>query len=362
MGSKKLKLIVFENFVELGEKVNNHLRDIYSTKRNFVVKMRNSRFSNGEGKIVIEETIRASDLFIMSDVGNYGVSYMLHGNAHYMGPDEHFQDIKRVLSACSGHADKLSLVMPLLYQARQHRRKGRESLDCAVALQELEKLGISNFITFDAHDPNVCNAVPSLPFDNFFPTKEILKTMLEQEKEFDNFFVISPDIGALERARFYAEMLGSDVGVFYKRRDFSKVVNGKNPIVEHSYLGADVKGKNVIVVDDMIASGGSMIDVCEELKLKGAKKISLIVTFALFTEGIETFQKAYENKLFNKLFSTNLTYVPDTIRKQKWFHEVDCSKQLATVISTLHDDESIASLFNGKEEIFERIEEYKKSC
>ncbi len=361
MKKNRLKLIVFDNCKELGEKVSNHLKAIYDTDENYLVNQSSSRFANGEGKVKINETVRASDLYILSDVGNHNVSYQMHGNSHFMGPDEHFQDIKRAISATSGHADKLTVVMPLLYESRQHNRKGRESLDCALSLQELERLGVRNIVTFDAHDPNVCNAIPTLPFDNFYPTHAILDRLIEEEKEnFNNFFVVSPDIGAMERARYYADMIGSDVGVFYKRRDYSKVVNGKNPIVAHTYLGDDVGGKNVIVVDDMIASGNSMLEVCEELKSRGAKNVYLIATFALFTEGTKVFEKAYENKMFTKLFSTNLTYVPEDIKKQSWYREVDCSKQIAVIISTLHNNDSIAHLFNGKAEILKKIQKYQK--
>lgn len=361
MKKNRLKLIVFENCEELGEKVSNHLKEIYNTDEEYIVNQTSSRFSNGEGKVRINETVRASDLYILSDVGNYNIGYNMHCATHYMGPDEHFQDIKRAITASGGHADKITVVMPLLYQSRQHNRKGRESLDCALSLQELERLGVKNIVTFDAHDPNVCNAIPNLPFDNFYPTHAILEMLIEEEKEnFDNFFVVSPDIGAMERARYYADMIGSDVGVFYKRRDYSKVVNGKNPIVAHTYLGDDVTGKNVIVVDDMIASGGSMIEVCEELKKRGAKNVYLIATFALFTEGTEVFEKAYEEKMFTKLFSTNLTYVPEEVKRQSWYREVDCSRQLAVIISALHNNDSIAHLFNGKEIVFKKIQKYQK--
>ena len=259
------------------------------------------------------------------------------------------------ISATSGRSEHITLIMPLLYQSRQHKRKGRESLDCAVALQELETLGVDSIVTFDAHDPNVANAIPNLPFENFYPTHTILETLIEQE-DLENLLVVSPDIGAMERSRYYAELLGCDVGVFYKRRDLSKVVNGKNPIIDHIYMGADVQDKTILVVDDMIASGSSMIEVAEELKKRGAHKVYLISTFALFTEGIEIFQEAYQNHLFEKLYSTNLSYVPDTIKKLDWFYEVDCSKFIAKIIDTLHRGISIHTIQNGKQEIFEKIQ------
>ena len=322
-------------------------------KESYAVRTSNSRFSNGEGKVKLEETVRHQDLYILCDVGNYSMSYTMHGNTHYMSPDEHFQDVKRVISATSGRSENITLIMPLLYQSRQHKRKGRESLDCALALQELENLGVNCIVTFDAHDPNVSNAIPNLPFENFYPTHIILEDLLEEDLE--KLLVVSPDMGAMERSRYYAELLGCDVGVFYKRRDLSKVVNGKNPIVDHVYMGTDVKDKNIIVVDDMIASGSSMIEVASELKKRGANKIYLISTFALFTEGIELFQDAYEKKLFDKLYSTNLSYVREDVRNASWYHEVDCSSFIAKVIDTLHKGESIEPLQNGKKEMLRKI-------
>lgn len=348
-----LKLIVLDNCKELGEKVAKYL------KEDVIVPITNDRFSNGEGKIKIEDSINGSDLYILSDVGNYGLTYKLHGKEHEMSPDEHFADIKRVIAATSGHAKKINVIMPLLYESRQHKRKGNESLDCAIALQELEKMGVKNIITFDAHDPSICNAIPRLPFENFYPTHTILENLIEKEKLHD-LLVISPDMGAMERARYYAEMLNTDVGVFYKRRDLSKVINGKNPIIEHMYMGADPKNKDILVVDDMIASGSSMIEVAQKLKDKGAKNIYLIATFALFTEGTENFKKAYEQKIFTKLYTTNLSYIPKEIEEVKWLTKVDCSKYLAKIIKTLNKNENIENLWNGKKEIIKKIKEHHK--
>ena len=348
-----LKLIVLENCQDLGLKVNENLEKM-NNKNDYLVSIVNSRFANGEGKVKIEDSVRDKDLYIISDVGNYGINYQLHGMPHYMSPDEHFQDIKRVISATSGHASRINLIMPLLYQSRQHKRKGRESLDCAIALQELESLGVNNIITFDAHDPNVSNAIPKLPFDNFYPTHTIINELVNNE-EVNNILVISPDMGAMERARYYAEILGCDVGVFYKRRDLSKVINGKNPIIEHVYMGADVKDKDIIIVDDMIASGNSMIETAKELKEKGARKVYLIATFTLLTEGPDNFIKAYNNGYFNKLYSTNLSYVPDTIKNNNWYYEVDCSKQIAEIIDTLNKKKSLTILHNGKKEIINKV-------
>lgn len=358
---KDLGLIVLENCADFGKKVNEEINKIRNTKEDYIIKITNSRFSNGEGKIIINETVRNKDLYILSDVGNYNITYNLHSFENHMTPDEHYQDIKRVISATSGHARKINVVMPLLYQARQHKRKGRESLDCAIALQELQSLGVSNIITFDAHDPNISNAIPTLAFENIYPTNTILNSFIENEKDsMSDLIVISPDMGATERARYYAEMVHSDVGVFYKRRDLSKVINGKNPIIEHTYMGTDVKGKNALVVDDMIASGGSMLDVATELKKRGANKIFFIATFALFTSGIDSFVKAHKEGLFDKLYSTNLSYVPLNTTSENWYVEVDCSNQLAQIIDRLNTGSSIQSLLNGKERILKKIEKLKE--
>lgn len=348
-----LKLIVMENCLEFGKKVDFHLQKTY--QESMIVPISNSRFSNGEGKITIDGSIRDQDLYILSDVGNYDISYSMHGRDHFMSPDEHFQDIKRVISATSGYASKITVVMPLLYQSRQHKRKGRESLDCAIALQELERLGVNHIVTFDCHDPNVSNAVPLLPFESFYPTNVILSTLLEKEKEnLENLFVVGPDFGAMERADYYAKMLGCSVGAFSKKRDLTKVVNGKNPILEHTYLGDSVEGKDVLVVDDMIASGSSMIEVGEELKKRGARNVYLVASFALLTEGITPFVEAYQKGVFDKLYSTNLSYVPESIKNEVWYEDVDGSKQLSEIIETLHEKRPMSPLFNGQEEILKK--------
>ena len=353
-----LRLIILENIRDLGLKVNEHLKRMNNHPEDYIVPITNTRFSNGEGKIRINESVREKDLYVLSDIGNYDVTYKMHGRTHYMSPDEHMSDVKRVIAATSDHAKRVSLIMPLLYESRQHKRKGRESLDCALGLQEIQNLGIKNFITLDAHDPNVANAVPRMAFENFYPTNMILDRMFQTE-DMSNLQVIAPDLGAMERARFYAEMVGCDVGCFYKRRDLSKVVDGKNPIVEHLYLGSSVKDKNIIIVDDMIASGTSMIEVAKDLKEKGANKVYLVTTFALLTEGPEVFIKAYEDKLFDKLYSTNLSYVSNKIKEEKWYHSVDMSNKMAKIINTMHKHESLKPLFNGKKEILDKIERKK---
>lgn len=351
----KLKLIVLGSAKELGDKVNEELKRINKVDTNYLVKITESRFSNGEGKVKINENVNNGDVFILGDVGNYGASYLMHGREHFMSPDEHYEDIKRVIAASSGHAGKINVIMPLLYESRQHKRRGNESLDCAISLQELESMGVDNIITFDAHDPSICNAIPRLPFENFYPTHIVLSKLIDTE-EIDNLLVVSPDMGAMERARYYADMLNSDVGVFYKRRDLSKVVNGKNPIVEHMYMGADPKGKNILVVDDMIASGGSMIEVAENLKKKGANNIYLIATFALFTEGTSSFIEAYKKGLFTKVYSTNLSYIPEDLKREDWFIDVDCSKYLAEIINTLNKKEDADQLWNVKPRVIEKIQ------
>ena len=340
------KLIVLDNCKELGNKVNEHLKKIHGG-RNYILSISNSRFSNGEGKIKLEESVREKDLYILSDIGNYNISYLLHGMPHSMSPDEHFQDIKRVISAAGGHERQVNLIMPLLYQSRQHKRNGRESLDCALALQELERMGVHSIITFDAHDPNVSNAVPNLPFENFYPTHSIIREIIKNEALKD-VLVVSPDMGAMQRARYYAEILGCDVGVFYKRRNLSQVVHGKNPIIEHIYMGSNVLGRDIIIVDDMIASGISILETAKNLKEKGAHHIYFVATFALFTERYEAFSKAFEEKIFDKLYTTNLSYIPLEIKEQEWFYEVDLSMFIASIIDTLNQKKSLDELYNGK--------------
>ena len=329
MVNKKLKILVMPNCMELGEKIDKELKRLNKTTNSYKLDFIPDRFSNGEGKVRITDSLSNTDLYIISDVGNYDITY------------------------------KLNIIMPLLYQSRQDKRKGNESLDCAIALQELENLGINAIITFDAHNPSVANAIPRLQFENFYPTHTILNELTERE-EIRDMLVISPDMGAMERARYYAEMLGCDVGVFYKRRDLSKVVNGKNPIVEHMYMGANPEGKDVIIVDDMIATGGSILEVAENLRQRGVDKIYLIATFSLFTEGTDKFIDAYKNNVFDKIYSTNLSYVPEDIKKEPWYHEVDMSKYMALIINTMNKKEDIEVLYNGKKKIINKINKKKE--
>lgn len=357
MSKNNLGILVLDNFKDFGQKVQDHLSKIRGTETNYLIHFNANRFSNGEGKITIEDSVREKNLFILSDVGNYELGYNYHGQKHILSPDEHFQDIKRAISATCGHAAKISIVTPLLYESRQHRRKSRESLDCAIALQELERLGVNSIITFDAHDPNVCNAIPNLSFDNFYPTNVILEQMItDNANVFENILVVSPDMGTMERARYYAELMGCDVGVFYKRRDLSKVVNGKNPVVSHVYMGTDVKDKNILIVDDMIASGGSVLEVAQELRNRGAKKINITCTFALFTEGIEKFKKAYEDNWFDDLYTTNLSYIPNEFSSLEWFNVVDLSEMVAKIIDKLDKKESVSEFFDTKKDIIKKIQ------
>lgn len=348
-----LRIIALSSAKNLGESINKYLQEKRNTDENFLVPIKEVRFNNGEGKITIEETIREKDVYILSDIGNHSCTYEMYGKTNYMGPDEHFQDIKRVISAMKGHYKSASVVMPLLYASRQHKRKGRESLDCSISLQELQNLGVREIITFDAHDPNVENAVPLLAFENFYPTYSILEKLVHDKKitkdNIDKWIVISPDTGAMDRAKYCANVLGTDVGMFYKRRDYSKIVNGKNPIIAHEYLGKDINGLNAIIVDDMIASGDSILEVAKELKNRGAKEVLLVSTFALFTAGIERFDNAHKEKLFDKLYATNLTYTHESLSKMEWFNLIDCSAFMSEIIDTLNREQSISYLINRKE-------------
>lgn len=355
-----LGLIILDNVKSLGKEVLEHINELRENSEDYIIPIKVDRFSNGEGKAKLLSTVRDKDIYIISDIGNYDMTYTMHGFTNHYSPDDHYQDVKRVILAIAGHAKKITLVMPLLYESRQHRKKGRESLDCAYALQELASIGVEEIVTFDVHDPNVSNAVPLLAFENIYPTNIILEDFVKiNNNNLDNLLIVAPDFGAMERARYFAEMLKCDVGVFYKRRDLSIVVDGKNPIVEHAYMGADVTGKDIIVVDDMIASGGSMIEVAEHLKQRGANKVFLTATFALFTEGIAKFETAFNKGLFDKLYTTNLTYVRSAIKNKEWYHEVNCSKKIAEVIDTLNKEQSISPLMNGKEEFFQKLKIYK---
>lgn len=329
----------------------------------FLISAECLRFSSGEGKCVIHETVRGYDIFIVADIGNYSCKYKMFGMECPMSPDDHFQDIKRIISAVGGKARRITLIMPLLYQGRQHKRISRESMDCAIALQELQHLGVDSIVTFDAHDPRVQNAIPLKGFENLQPTYQIIKALLRSEKNLSinpsRMMVISPDEGGMSRNLYYASMLGLDVGMFYKRRDYTRVINGRNPIIRHEFLGDSVEGKDVLIVDDMVSSGESLMDIAVELKRRNARRIYLAVTFALFTDGLDKFNEAYSHGLFEKLLATNLTYRKEELKKAPWFLEVDVSKFIALLINTFNHDESIGSLLDPSEKIGKLLKDYK---
>lgn len=360
---KSLKLIVPKNFEEFGKRVNNHINLIRNTEENYIADMKLERFNNGEGKAVLGESVRGYDVYVLTDIGNYDVTYEAQRGVHHMMPDEHYQDLKRIISAMCGHAKKITLIMPYLYQSRQDKRSSRESLDCAMALQELEKYNISEIVTFDAHNPIVANAIPNrMTFSNGYATGEMLVSILKNENiNKDNLFIVSPDEGARSRAKFVADILGGKkYGYFDKRRDYTKLEDGKNPIVYHEFIGpSDLSGLDIIVVDDMIASGSSLIDTAYKLKQRGAEHIYLMTTFALFTKGVNEFNLAYKKGAFDKVYSTNLTYVPDEYKMLPWFHSVDCSKKIANIISDLNEGKSIHYLLNGKEQTANKIKMLK---
>lgn len=344
----KLGVIALTSCQVMGEKIKQILSGRRDSQEDCLITTSEIRFSNGEGKIVLEESVRGKDAYILCDVGNYSCTYEMFGIVTHKGPDEHFQDIKRAVSAICGVANRITVIMPLLYSARQHRRKLRESLDCAIALQELERLGVDTIVTFDAHDPNVQNAVPLTAFINLYPTYEIIKRFLKEPGilpvEKDKLIVISPDTGAMDRSIYYSSVLGVDVGMFYKRRDYSRVVGGKNPIVQFEYMGKDLAGMSVLITDDMISSGGSVAEIVRELKRRKAQRIYVAVTFALFTEGIEPFEQLYREGLLEGVFSTNLTYIPPQLRSREWFREVDMSSYIAKLIHNLNQDIPMATI------------------
>ena len=347
----ELGIIALESCRELGEQVNKIIQQKRNTEESLLIPTNEIRFSNGEGKVKLPETVRGKDIYILCDVGNYSCTYKMFGFTNHKGPDEHFQDIKRTVSAIRGKAARITVIMPLLYQSRQHRRKGRESLDCALALQELERLGVDEILTFDVHDPNVQNAIPLLSFENLYPTYDIVKSLISNEDTLsldkEKLLVISPDTGAMDRAIYYSSVLGVDVGLFYKRRDHSTVVNGKNPIVEHEYMGREVEGKDVLIVDDMISSGESVLDIALELKKRNAKNVYVATTFAFFTEGLEKFNEYYSDGIIAKVYSTNLTYISPELREAKWFNAVDMSEFLSRIINRLNYGKSIAKYMDA---------------
>ena len=363
-----LGLIPLEGARELGEMINEHLvrwaKEAGRNQDNFIVESECPRFSSGDGKGLIKSTIRGDDLYFIVDVGNYSCTYNMFGRQNCMSPDDHFQDLKRLIQAASGKAHRINVIMPILYGGRQHRRSYRESLDCAVMLQELAAMGVSNVVTFDAHDPRVQNAVPLMGFDNVMPTYQVLKTLFRHVPDIsltrDHFMVVSPDEGAMNRNMYYASVLGVDLGMFYKRRDYSRIVNGRNPIVAHEYLGSSVEGKDVFIADDIISSGESMLDIAYALKKQNAGRIFAYATYAIFTNGLESFDKAYREGVIDGVFGSNLTYRTEELKNRPWFYEVDVSKYIAYFISALNHDMSVSAMIDPHEKINALLERRRR--
>ena len=374
-----LGLIPLKSCTGLGKKVDDYLvewrRERESEHKStiafsgyqrdsYILEANTPRFGSGEGKGTIEESVRGDDLYIMVDVCNYSLTYSLFGMTNHMSPDDHFQDLKRIIAAAAGKARRINVIMPFLYESRQHKRSGRESLDCAMALQELVNMGVENIITFDAHDPRVQNSIPLKGFETVQPIYQFLKHLLKNEPDLqidsDHMMVISPDEGGTGRAVYFANVLGLDMGMFYKRRDYTKIVNGRNPIVAHEFLGSNVEGKDVIIIDDMISSGESMIDVASELKRRKAKRVFCATTFGLFTNGFKKFDEAYTNGIIDKVLTTNLVYQPEELLSKPWYINVDMSKYIALLIDTLNHDSSISNLLSPVERIQQRVKEYNE--
>ena len=332
-------------------------------KDTFLVGADTPRFGSGESKGLIKETVRGKDIFLLVDVCNNSLEYKMAGIPNRMSPDDHFQDLKRIIAAIGGKARRITVIMPFLYESRQHKRTGRESLDCALGLRELYDMGVDNLITFDAHDPRVINAAPLNGFENIKPSYQFLKNLCKFEKDLkfdkDHLVMISPDEGAIDRSVYFASVLGIDMGMFYKRRDYSQVVDGSNPIVAHEYLGTDLAGKDVIVVDDMISSGGSMIDTAKDLKDRGANRVFIFATFGLFTNGMSKFDEAYEKGLFTRVLTTNLTYQNPELLSREYYTSVDMSKYISYIIDTLNHDASISDLLDPSSKIKSLVERYE---
>ena len=333
-------------------------------REDFLVRTSCPRFGNGEGKGLIKDSVRGLDLYILCDVGAYNCTYDMYGQKVPMSPDDHYMDLKRTIAAVGGKAKRITVIMPMLYGGRQHRRTSRESLDCALMLQELERMGVNNLITFDAHDPRVQNAVPEGGFESVMPSYQIFKALLRKEKTLqldkEHLMIVSPDEGALDRNIFYASVLGVDMGMFYKRRDYTRIVNGRNPIVAHEYMGNDLDGKDVFVADDILSSGESIIDVARNLKKRNANRIFAAVTFPLFTNGLELYNKAYEEGLIDGVISTNLTYRTPELQAAPWFIEADMSKYISYIIATLNHDRSLSKLLSPQAKIHTLVENYNE--
>ena len=360
MGEKVDEYLV--NWREQREHENQSNLAFSGYKRDsYVVSASTPRFGSGEGKGVLNDSVRGYDLYIMVDVCNYSIEYSLCGNTNHMSPDDHYADLKRVIAAAGGKARRINVIMPFLYESRQHKRSGRESLDCSLMLQELTAMGVENIITFDAHDPRVHNSIPLKGFESVSCTYQFIKYLLlgvdDLHIDSEHMMVISPDEGGMGRAVYFANVLGLDMGMFYKRRDYTKIVN---PIVAHEFLGTNVEGKDVIIIDDMISSGESMIDVASELKKRGASRVFCATTFGLFTNGFDKFDEAYEKGIIDKILTTNLVYQPAELLSKPWYINVDMSKYMALLIDTLNHDSSISDLLNPVDRIQKRVKEYNE--
>lgn len=371
-----LGIIPLKSCAALGEKVNNYLvewrnRRSDSTNLNgykkdsYIVPVETPRFGSGEAKAVINSSVRGNDLFIMVDVVNNSLTYKMGGFINHMSPDDHYADVKRVIAAASGKARRVNVIMPFLYESRQHRKTARESLDCAYMLQELVAMGVDNIITFDAHDPRVQNSIPLNGFESVSCTYQFIKYLLLNISDLtidsDHMMVISPDEGGMGRAVYFANILGLDMGMFYKRRDYTKVVDCRNPIVAHEFLGSNVEGKDVIIIDDMISSGESMLEVAAELKARKAKRVFCATTFGLFTNGFEKFDQAHKDGIIDKVLTTNLIYQPEELLEKPWYINVDVSKYIALIIDTINHDASISNLLTPIDRIQEKVKEYNAS-
>ena len=373
----KLGIIALESSKEIAKKVDDYIVEWREArnhehaetlnfngykKDSYLVKATCPRFGTGEAKGLIRQSVRGDDLYLLVDVTNYSLTYPVCGYENHMSPDDHFADLKRIIGAVNGKARRITVIMPFLYESRQHKRSARESLDCAFALQELVNMGVDSIITFDAHDPRVQNAIPLKTFENVLPTYQFIKALLRNipDLTMDNqhMMVISPDEGAMGRAVYFGNIMGADVGMFYKRRDYTTIVNGRNPIVAHEYLGSDVEGKDVIIIDDMISSGESMLDTAKELKKRKAKRIFICSTFGLFTNGFERFDRAYEEGLIDRVLTTNLIYQSEELLSKPYYISADMSKYIALLIDTLNHDGSISGLLNPTDRIRACIERY----
>lgn len=374
-----LGIIALDGCQDMGKKVNDYLvkwrresDHVYKDdvvfngyeRDTYLIDARVPRFGSGEAKGIIGESVRGMDLYLMVDVCNYSLTYSLTGHINHMSPDDHFQNLKRVIAAIGGKGRRLNVIMPFLYESRQHKRSGRESLDCALALQELVRMGVDNIITFDAHDPRVQNAIPLSGFETVKPTYQFVKGLLNRYDDLqidsDHMMAISPDEGATGRAVYLANVLNLDIGMFYKRRDYTRIVNGRNPIVAHEFLGSSVEGKDVIILDDMISSGDSILDVAGQLKQRKARRIFAAATFGLFTNGLEKFDKAYEDGLIDAILTTNLIYQTPELLERPYYISCDMSKYIALMIDTLNHDGSISSILTPNERIQYAVQEYNK--